>query len=534
MKLRRWLAVPVAIAPVLVFTPNVLTTGDVATSSFYNSEEHSLVVDRGVSRVTIPPEVTFPAGLVAVGHVTKAAYTDRMRHAKSVAIGAATAKNQDNCYPTPTFVQSEGNKKLAIPDTALAPTTLISVHGWATGTSAGGFSMGQLAAVYGDYRKTTYCDGTGKCYLTNGDATNVHFYKTLWEDVQQNILRAGFDRTQMNRSLCPEPMLTAGYLEQVASGVWPPYRKLGNTVFNLAGPDEFDAVGWYGDEMLRIANINDWHFSDAAIAWYVGMHRLALLEANAARTDPRRWARALHYEANALHSLTDLFALGHVITHRDVTSFAIMRDAISRSNASAWAWMTNVIRMGGGSRNLLGKVSIGNELPVIADVNPGRSDFFPAYRAAIEIPGALKEKHYHDTYNDKGGDVVNLNGDAFTIYGDGKLATAGSVTTEVITNAVRASVQQLFNAHVKLKNGGTVAAIGAAGSEYFEALKYLPVFITKDNYGSFKGMWTTYADAINRMSGVNKTLSKASTCTLPVVSGLTIAVPTAGDACTTF
>src|SRR5207244_2300265 len=112
----------------------------------------------------------------------------------------------------------------------------------------------------------------------------------------------------------PAPVVASDYLAGIGSGLWPPFGSLGDVTSNTADTeqDTFEA-GWWGDEMMRIAAINDWHFSSAALAWYIGMHRMALKYVALAVHDPVYWNHALHYEANALHSLTDLFAFGHVV-----------------------------------------------------------------------------------------------------------------------------------------------------------------------------------------------------------------------------
>jgi len=486
-----------------------------ASHTRYNSEEHRLIVDRGVARVKIPPGVKFPSPGVSRSAINATAYADAIRSAKRLAVGFETnnpsdydktkGSVQDNCYWT-NFHQSEYNKAIYVPSPDQVPDTVLAVLGWTSGTSAGGFTMGQLAAFYGDYRRTTWCDASGKCFLTDADVGDIKFGKG-------NVLQ--------KEKYCPPSMLAGRYLEAIASGLVPPFGTLANTISNTADDAEYNEAALWGDEMLRIGNINDWHFSSGAIAWYVGLHRLALVYADSARLDPKYWTRALHYEANALHSLTDLFAFGHVVTNRDETSYDIMKGMASNAG---YQWMENVIRMGGGTRSGSGAVALSASLPTIKDVSGVRNDFVKSYRTTLaQSVKADGERRYHDEFNKSGAQVRNLNGDDFYILGDAKLSQtfAAGNSAAVIINAVRTSVQSLIDAHVELKSaeGRPVAAIGAAGSPYFAALKYVPVFVGHDANGYFPGYWARYANAVVGITGANKTLSNWDRCQVPYLSG---------------
>ena len=505
---------PPAGATVLVLTSLLLVSVTAANGrrAFYNSEEHRLIVDRGIAQVVIPAGVQFPTG-IAMTPIAPQAYADAIANAKRLAVGFGTnnaaeysdqaGKVQDNCYWT-GFGQIAYNKAIYVPSPDRAPDKILSVHGYTTANQAGGFTIGQLAALYGDYRRTTWCDGSGKCYLTNTDVGEVGFSRG-------NVARKG--------TFCPDNMLSGRYLQAVASGVVPPFGSLGNTTSNTANDDEYGDAGWWGDEMLRIANVNDWHFTSAAIAWYVGLHRLALLYADSARTDSKHWVRALHYEANALHSLTDLFAFGHVVTNRDETTYGIMKDQGLVTNA-AYLWMENVIKMGGGVRSGTGKVAPTAILPAIKDVAGARNEFVKSYRGTW-VSRADDERRYHDEFNKTGAQVRNLNGDEFYIMGDkglNQMFTTGS-SVAVLQNAVKTSVQSLIDAHVALKGGGSVPTIGQAGSTYFAALKFIPVYISRDANGYFPGYWTIYASAVNGITGVNKALTNWDKCQVPYLSG---------------
>ena len=526
---RTGLLLTAAISPLAV--PFVVTVNGPAVA--YNSEEHRLIVDQAIDSVILPDLVKFPDG-ISLRPIGQRAYVDYYRAAKDFAVGFDTNDSsafnpnkgavQDNCYYTKGTITVPGvgkiddpwhqpayNKKIYVPAERQAPAKVLSVPAYNTGAAHGGFTMGQLAALYGDYRKTTYCDGSGRCFLTQGEVGEITFTKG-------NAWQTG--------TYCPDKINAGRYLQHIGSGLVPPFGGLGNSTRNTADDNEYGEAGWWGDEMLRIANINYWHFSNAAIAWYTGLHRLALLYADSARGDSTYWAKALHYEANALHSLTDLFAFGHVVTSREETSLGIMKD-MGVSAHPANRWMLNVIRVGGGTWSG-NKVSVSGGTVPITDVPAVRNDFMATYTYKIALNGvtnwvlyANKEREYHDDFNQLGARVRNFNGDEFQVLGDGRMSTMlNNIAAGVMRNAVRTSVQSLFDAHVELRQGKRgVADIGAAGSAYFGALKYVPVFIVRDNGGFFNGNWTRYAAAVQAITGVNKTLTDWDRCQARYLSG---------------
>ena len=498
------------------------------TTMFYNSEEHQLIVDRGVALVKVPTSVKLPAN-VTFGHVEAAAYQDYVRKAKRLAVGFDSNKLsdfvntkegvQDNCYYPPTFGQLSGNQAIYVPDIATVPTQVLQVAGYTKTGSSTQFTMGHLASLYGDYRRTTYCDGTGRCFLTQADVDTV-----------------AFTRGNARTKFCPAAVPAGDYLQAIGSGLNPPAGPVGNVTANTAYTvnDRFEA-GWWGDEMLRIANINDWHFANGAIAWYVGAHRLALLYADSARGDPRYWVKALHLEANALHSLTDLFAFGHVVTNRDVTSHGIMVDNEPTPGTGS-KWMKNVLELGGGSRDGGGTISLSSNLPAIREVTGTRNDFVPSKRYGW-WDNAKAEHTYHNEFNSKGAYVRNLNGDEFQIFGDGRLGAMvmTSKSVNVLVEAVRTSVQSLFDAQQQLAAGGTVENIGKAGSSYFGALRLVPVYIMSDGNNYFTGRWTRYAKAIDEISGGKRVPTTWESCAVAYLSGADWKWPTATTtACTAF
>ena len=288
--------------------------------------------------------------------------------------------------------------------------------GFAEAGDARTFTFGDLMSIYGDYRRTPYCDDTGACFLTHATTNTVTFnqgwdcYGALWAGRPDGS--DGFPLFS-DCGWRPDPITTSNYLRRIAAGLWPPYGAAGNTFANTAlEEDDYFEAGWWGDEMMRIAVSNDWHFSDAAVAWYVGMHRLALHYVNLARTDSKYWNHALHYEANALHSLSDLFAFGHVVTNRDETSFGVMSDD-GLTGRTTYLWMENVMDQGGAQRDANGRISLTSSLPASRTCTHPRNDFLPSYIAGTGWGNWARWEHtYHDDFNHSGAVVRNLRGES--------------------------------------------------------------------------------------------------------------------------
>lgn len=516
----------------------------------YNSEEHKLLVDRGASKVRIDPSIQLPA---PTGMITRTASARQLVYSdtKYFAVGFRTTEGthktnikglQDNSYWT-GWDQAAGNVKIYIPDTSQVSATTLEVAGWtgaATGTPPT-FTMGELAAIYGDYRRTVFCV-IGNCYLTDADAPTLGF--ALGTDCFGPPL---FQDCGWRPAAIPQER----YLRYIASGLWPPWDPPGP---NTATNDLNEAV-WWGDEMLRIALSNDWHFSSAAVAWYVGCHRLALYYASLARTSPAYWNQALHYEAHGLHSLTDLFAFGHVVTNADQRTYGILENAL-RLGHWAYAWGNNVYGMAGATRDNgseKGRVKLGTQLPAIADQTRHRNDLIETLVAANRNPVgwagyALQEKDFHDCFNLGGGTVRNLAGDSFTIFGDGDIGRTTPETQAVIVEAVRASIQSLFDGYVEMGRGRTPEQVSAVGSPFYAALRKLPVFIVKnpeqycDLYfanatigNNYNGKWTLYAEYVDVISGAN-IVPDGTPCVMPYEWGANT-VPASQvpiDSCSSF
>ena len=508
-------------------------SGFVTARAVYNSEEHKLIADRGAALVN-QRSATFraPTGFT---NVTAQSVVDGYNHAKLLAVGFASNDTlgysdqvkqvQDNSYYGQNFAQLAGNKVIRIPSTAQVATRVLNVTAW-DGQGYVTFTFGELVALYGDYRRTVYCE-TGTCYLTNRDSPQ---YTHELSVRPAGVIRFEYGTDCYHITDCgwePGPRRTASYLKDIGSGLWPPFGALGNQVSNTAGPEEELDAGWWGDEMMRIANVNDWHFSQAAVAWYIGAHRLALFYAKLARGDSRYWNHALHYEASALHSLTDLFAFGHVVNSRDRTSYAMMTvDALT--GATPYMWMENVSAMGGGTRSPTGKIELVPVFPGIFDAPHNRNDFMASDRGTLALSNQSKNEHFiHDDYNRSGATVMNLKRQEFTIYGDFKLNQDPGPTQQIIAETVRASLQALFDGYESPKPFDEIAGVG---SGYFDALLNIPVFVKTNPERNFTGEWTRWAVAVDEITGAGM-VPDTTHCIMPFVDGLD-APPTQRSACT--
>lgn len=557
------------------FIASLVLPSPVARS--FNSEEHKLLGELGAAGI-IAPEGFFPLG-VAFFNITKAEDLAAYTSAKLFAVGFATndpesdydedlKKAQDNSYYT-GFGQSgalddpfEGNLWMWIPPEDYLVERRLELTMGEDPTAR--LTFGQLVAFYGDFRKTPYCVD-GACYVTNADTPMTSF-------------EAGKDwfLNPFNNGWRPDPMPTSTYIQYIASGLWPPYGSGGNALSNTADDTEYEEAGWWGDELLRNAAVNDWHFATGALSWYVGMHRLAIHYAQLAVQDPNYWATALHYEANAVHSYTDLFAFGHVMTHRDAASYGIVEEeGGGLIEGETYQWMQAVMSMGGAQRVESDCKGLGNftcrrleypsgtvVLPELQEPPHGRLDFLPAYAPGAWTNWTLKEKRYHTAFNAAGACVRNLRGEAYFTYGDSRLrfmvpnqvqtqSTLCGVGTRdamgVIADGVKASLQSLFDAYQAAAAGQVVE--DTPGSPIFAALAYLPAFVISNpndaitslagitfDYGSghFTGRWVTYAGPMEVLAGTSTLPGAWNACAVPYIDGGESLPDEDQPACTAF
>lgn len=476
----------------------------------YNSEEHKIMADIGAAQVRIPPGVVLPPG-VQFKSVSHTDYIRAMEFAKTLAVGFATnnesdydqwkLKVQDNYYHT-RFGQSDYNLKLWIPPASMAPNRVLFVPTRVTAEDEP-FSFGELVSFYGDYRRTVAPSQSGACYFSNADLAKIEF-----------------KRGDESQKYAPDPLAASTYLRSIASGLVPPYGVKGNaTGYTAKNLNDYHEGGWWGDEMMRVAAINDWHFANAAFAWYVGLHRLALVYVEQAQRNPANWSTALHLEACALHTLTDLFSFGHIVVSRDRTSYKTSKASGTVTNPTV-GWMNNAISMGGGSRDQQGIVKLSNTLPPISHFVAPRDNQLKWSSGPLIGRASGYENSYHNQFNASGAVVRNLNGDQFQIYGDFKLRDTPGNTRGIIISTVRESLQSLFDAYTQLQSRrGTIASIGAPGSSYFRALKLIPVWVEKDPDDFFPGKWTRYAGYADKIAGTKKVPKEWEQCVMPYIDG---------------
>lgn len=465
----------------------------------YNSEEHKWIADLAVSAIEREVGQALARGGAGPVFFETGDIGASIRYAKKLAVGFETnnaaeydgqAVAQDNYYWT-KFRQAEYNKKIWIPEPRSVGLLQIPAR---VGSDTTTFSLGQLVALYGDYRRTTFCR-EGECYLTHWPAPDAE----AEPDSTIVLFGKGTHPDYRPRGVLP----LSRYLGAIGSGLVPPFGRAANAVSNTAGPTEYQEAGWWGDEMLRIANVNDWHFSKAAVAWYVGMHRLALYYSGLARKNPRYWVHAFHHEASALHSLTDLFAFGHVVTNRDRTAHGVLENR-GLAGKPAVVWMNRILAIGGGVRNQAGEVILDAPLPFLmpgqlAETNPPQDEELPSYLGSW-ARFARFEQQLHDKFNKSGAEVYNLNGDKFLILGDGRLRGSQAETVNVMAEAVRSSIRDLLN----FATGSSVGDMKKMNHEvtsHLGALNYIPVFIAQEKTGAFPGRWTLYADFVIDLLG---------------------------------
>lgn len=170
-------------------------------------------------------------------------------------------------------------------------------------------------------------------------------------------------------------------VDEVNSAAFAPRaNRLKKLVRGLGGNDE------ERDHSIHLAINNPTHFSLRAAQTYTRWHRHALL---LAQQEGRLW-EALHYEALALHSFTDLYAFGHMHDDRQLTD-----------QVQAW----------GEKNKKRSALTLG-----VAD-------------AASKLMGAYVN-FSHNGHNWKGAMMKNLAGDSWRGFGDKKYRVVDSRCTE--------------------------------------------------------------------------------------------------------
>jgi len=199
--------------------------------------------------------------------------------------------------------------------------------------------------------------------------------------------------------------------------------------------------------MMELALTNETHFSGKAVAAYVRWHDMALKTAAL----PGQLWKALHYEALALHSLTDVFSVGHMLVDRDKT-MALLAQARQLHRKAHDQMHQGLLLWFAGSWNFWR-----------AKGEEERATLLYGFYANI----------YHNGFNHHGAVISNLRGDTWKGYGDHKLHwTVGGVEQTatqrlMARSAVGTSIMQVL----KAGNG----KVGHAPGHRYAALLFLPV-----------------------------------------------------------
>ncbi|MFY1831616.1 hypothetical protein ACN47A_37225 [Myxococcus fulvus] len=448
-----------------------------ASASAFNSDEHKRLGDEGSALLPLctqpqqrncrPTRVTTLSARSGTGQafisfdLVKTYDPDNPDHIRLVDQQSQSLFKQELLERQQCYVDKQSSGQLpyiralyAPPEAPPYSPTLVWVGDSSLPSGRGEyFSFGDLMAIYGDYRRAVTCDEQKR---TCGLADEV---------------------THMNPSLL-------GHLRNLGRGEVPPFGAFGNALQDSGGTPT-DAP-WWGDEMLRLAYTNDWHFQEQALRWYVGMHRQALYFARLAvetREDAHLW-KALHYEANGLHSLTDLFAPGHLITSREQTVAGIYAsNRVTPENNETLRWLRGVNTQGQTT------ASVPTALPA------PQTSRLASYNA-LWARRLLGEENYHSGFNHHGSQFKNVAGNEWTGFGDGKLfprrIDSGPVVElqqwTLARQTVTDSLQSLFNAYQELsQEAGSLTGEArkqkcaqvmeriARGRDFYQALRHVPV-----------------------------------------------------------
>ncbi|WP_143085140.1 hypothetical protein [Pseudoalteromonas denitrificans] len=471
-------------------------------------------------------------------------YIKQFKQAKMFAVGfdsndfetdfKADNISQDTCLDDANYRQDIHNKNLRIPEPEEAPEKIFNIPSYVY-PNISAFSMGELTALYGDYKMLPRCTTDSMpllavCFLSIG----ADEYLTL-TSLEQNY------NPSIKSDCLNEKVTQKDYLKHLASGIEAPHGYFGNLTSNSERSTDYQYTAWWGDEMMRLAMVNQNHFSKTGLAVYIGLHRSALEFAVKAKQNAQYWTLAMHYEAAALHSLTDLFAFGHNVVDRSGTSNKILDDT-NMLNIQPVADLMEIlhdtgIRHDGPSNGILdglNRVTFmeGKVVPGYLDNSVTRSDqmgYLPQVIRPYLRVRSLGEKDNHDTFNLQGAWVKNYRGDLFRIYGDGKynmepvpgepVDYIDDVSKSVISNAVTASIQSLINAHRYGLNAVTPGHVGA--EQNFEAIAYLPYWVRYEKSHNYDGYYFQTASVIDAV--LNRTgESHPANCIIPPFEGVTL------------
>ena len=268
---------------------------------------------------------------------------------------------------------------------------------------------------------------------------------------------------------------------------------------------------------LELLAVNQTHFADDAFKAYVMWHQRALqLAATAGATgDLSQLWKALHLDALAQHSLTDLFATGHMVLDRDA-SLALQKgfDALNASHSNGAEGTLAFLR-----ENIKSFIFNPTMFKLFWDKLRG---------GAMSIFTGL----LHDSFNSNGAQVASYDVPAgWQAYGD---SFYGKSPQNVLyaRNAAYRSLRTLFDAYLAFRNRVDLKRFTEASNAllldptYFSALRLVPIryqgaqrFLQPVGLGWMR----LFAAAFNKFAGYGaESLGAAGLLPMaPKVSGLT-------------
>lgn len=241
------------------------------------------------------------------------------------------------------------------------------------------FTFGDLVGAYGDVYRTITCDERDRDDCRFGDNA-VHFQTGR--------------RAAIRDLLAGKRIFSSGAF---ALAGMKPDKTFGN--FNRDGENTDDALV---SQELRLAFTNANHFGTTSLRWYAANHRQALYYmARAAEAFNRgdtanadKFFRVgMHYEATACHSLTDLFAPGHIVTNRDLSSDKILENQGAKRREFD-VWQDHMLQ------------TARKDMDVNPVRHPGADDIYKG--AGVYTPLAKAEESLHSDFNQGGARVRNL------------------------------------------------------------------------------------------------------------------------------
>jgi len=349
------------------------------------------------------------------------------------------------------------------------------------------FTFGDLVSLYGDFRRIITCDAN----VANSDCR-------LMDPPQP--LPANYDEQSFTSQRYKA-------MKDLAQGwnFWDAHRLSSQAsavaITNRGVIEGKNHRGAWSDEFYKIAKGNHWHFGPTALKWYVAMHRQAFFlmskAAAAKNADDRQrliW-KALHYEGHALHSLTDLFAPGHVMVDRYETTHKLL-SGNKQQNAPFPKWQANIWKTtfsGGRPGDRLLKK------PVFRAVNKASDNDLNVITGpnSNTVRNARYESNFHNKFNAAGAEARNLksgpNGPRFSspqphsslpgvwrAFGDGNLYTykknrlLNPGQGKWAQAAVEDSIRSLFSGYQAVRQGGDPIKLSMAPA-LFDALADIPI-----------------------------------------------------------